>query len=79
MIPHMAWLLIVSSDGLTFKPYPFSFILFFPMMFVFTNLGLAIIIWSGGRLTILGHIAIGDFVAFVNYLNLLAWPMMAIG
>jgi len=48
-------------------------------MVIFTNLGLAIVIWFGGRLTILGHITTGDFVAFISYLNLLMWPMMAIG
>jgi ATP-binding cassette subfamily B protein len=46
---------------------------------IFTNLGLAIVIWFGGRLTILGNITTGDFVAFISYLNLLMWPMMAIG
>jgi len=52
---------------------------FFPMMAVFTNIGLAIVIWLGGRLTILGDITTGDFVAFISYLNLLTWPMMAMG
>jgi ATP-binding cassette subfamily B protein len=53
--------------------------LFLPLMALFTNLGLAIVIWLGGRLAILGHITTGDFVAFISYLNLLTWPMMAIG
>ncbi len=53
--------------------------LFFPMMAIFTNVGLAIVIWLGGRLTILGDITTGDFVAFISYLNLLTWPMMAMG
>ena len=53
--------------------------LFFPLMAIFTNLGLAIVIWFGGRLTILGQITTGDFVAFIGYLNLLTWPMMAMG
>ena len=52
---------------------------FSPLMTVFTTLGLAIVIWLGGRLTILGYITTGDFVAFISYLNLLTWPMMAIG
>ena len=52
---------------------------FSAMMAIFTNLGLAIVIWFGGRLTIVGHITTGDFVAFISYLNLLMWPMMAIG
>jgi len=46
---------------------------------VFTNIGLAILICLGGRLTILGDITTGDFVAFISYLNLLTWPMMAMG
>jgi ATP-binding cassette subfamily B multidrug efflux pump len=53
--------------------------IFFPMMTLFTNLGLAIVIWIGGQLTILGNITTGDFVAFISYLNLLTWPMMALG
>jgi len=53
--------------------------LFFPMMTLFTNLGLAMVIWFGGRLTILGDITTGDFVAFISYLNLLTWPIMALG
>jgi ATP-binding cassette subfamily B protein len=52
---------------------------FFPMMGVFTNVGLAIVLWLGGRLTILERITTGDFVAFTSYLTLLAWPMMAMG
>ena len=53
--------------------------LFFPVMTLFTNLGLAVVIWIGGRLAILGTITTGDFVAFISYLNLLTWPMMALG
>lgn len=52
---------------------------FFPMMAIFTNAGLAVVIWLGGRLTILGDITTGDLVAFISYLNLLTWPMMAMG
>jgi len=52
---------------------------FFPMMVVFTNMGLAIVLWMGGRFAILGQITTGDFVAFISYLNLLTWPMMAMG
>ena len=52
---------------------------FFPLMAVFANLGLVILIWVGGRLTILGHLTTGDFVAFISYLYLLAWPLTAIG
>ena len=53
--------------------------IFFPVMALFTNAGLAIVIWLGGRFTILGYITTGDLVAFISYLNLLTWPMMAMG
>lgn len=53
--------------------------IFFPIMSIFSNAGLAIVIWLGGRSVILGQITPGDFVAFIAYLNLLTWPMMAMG
>lgn len=52
---------------------------FFPMMLLFTNLSLAIVIYLGGRQTIGLVITPGDFVAFISYLGLLTWPMMALG
>ena len=52
---------------------------FFPMMLLFTNLSLAIVLYLGGRQTIVGTITPGDFVAFISYLGLLTWPMMALG
>ena len=51
----------------------------FPMMVLFSNLSLAIILFMGGRETIDGTITPGDFVAFISYLGLLTWPMMAMG
>ncbi len=52
---------------------------FFPMMMLLSNLSMAIILYFGGRQTILAHITPGDFVAFINYLGLITWPMMALG
>ena len=37
------------------------------------------VILLGGRYTIIGTITPGDFVAFISYLNLLTWPVMAMG
>jgi len=51
----------------------------FPMMVFFSNVSLAIILYMGGRETIRGVITPGDFVAFISYLGLLTWPMMAMG
>ncbi len=53
--------------------------LFFPLMMMLTNLSLAVVLFFGGRKTILAEITTGDFVAFISYLNLLSWPMMALG
>jgi ATP-binding cassette subfamily B protein len=52
---------------------------FFPMMLLFSNLSLAILLYLGGRQTILLTITPGDFVAFISYIGLLTWPMMAMG
>jgi ATP-binding cassette subfamily B protein len=52
---------------------------FFPMMLLFTNLSMALVLLVGGRQTILMDITPGDFVAFISYLGLLTWPMMALG
>jgi ATP-binding cassette subfamily B multidrug efflux pump len=52
---------------------------FFPLMLLFTNLSLAIVLYLGGRQTISLTITPGDFVAFISYLGLLTWPMMALG
>jgi len=52
---------------------------FFPMMLLFSNLSLAIVLYLGGRKTIMEDITPGDFVAFISYLGLLTWPMMALG
>jgi ATP-binding cassette subfamily B protein len=53
--------------------------LIFPMMIFLTNVSLAIVIFLGGSQVITMTISPGDFVAFISYLGLLTWPMMAIG
>lgn len=52
---------------------------FLPLMMFTSGLGLAIVIWLGGRQVIAGEISLGDFVAFSSYLALLTFPMMALG
>ena len=52
---------------------------FFPMMIFFTNLSIAIIIFFGGQQAIRATITPGDFAAFIIYLRLITWPMMALG
>ncbi len=38
-----------------------------------------LVLYFGGSFAIEGKITLGDFVAFVTYLYMLVWPMMAIG
>ena len=52
---------------------------FFPMMVFFSNISLVIVLFLGGRQAITLTITPGDFVAFISYLGLLTWPMMAMG
>ncbi|MCD6352695.1 MAG: ABC transporter ATP-binding protein [Proteobacteria bacterium] len=53
--------------------------LFFPLLLGIINLSLAIVIMFGGRQTILLTITPGDFVAFISYLGILTWPLIALG
>lgn len=53
--------------------------LIFPIATLVGNLGMLLVLWFGGKLVIEGTISIGDFVAFITYLYMLIWPMMAIG
>lgn len=51
----------------------------FPLVIFLNNVSIAIILGAGGRKVILADISTGDFVAFISYLNLLTWPVMAVG
>lgn len=52
---------------------------FFPLMILLSNISMAVVLYFGGRQTLFKTITPGDFVAFISYLGLLAWPMMALG
>jgi ATP-binding cassette subfamily B multidrug efflux pump len=51
----------------------------FPLSLLLTNLSLAVVIWLGGIQVYEGRITTGDFVAFISYLAMLGWPVMALG
>jgi len=53
--------------------------LLFPLIVVFSNISICILLYFGGRMTIAGNITTGDFVAFASYIWILTWPMMALG
>lgn len=50
-----------------------------PVMRTASSLGNLVVLWYGGIQVIEGRLSLGDLVAFLGYLNLLAWPTMAMG
>jgi ATP-binding cassette subfamily B protein len=51
----------------------------FPVSGMVANVSMLLVLFFGGRLTIHGAITIGDFAAFISYLFMLTWPIMALG
>lgn len=50
-----------------------------PVMNAIAGMAMAVAIGYGGYITVKGAISVGDFVAFIQFLGMLVWPMMAIG
>lgn len=53
--------------------------IFSPLILLFAGSSSAILLFFGGRLVIQGTLSIGTLAAFVGYLALLTWPMIAAG
>jgi ATP-binding cassette subfamily B multidrug efflux pump len=53
--------------------------LFMPVLFLITGLSIIIVIWVGGTKTINGTMDLGEIAAFIVYLGILIWPMIALG
>jgi ATP-binding cassette, subfamily B, multidrug efflux pump len=53
--------------------------LFHPTLTLLTGVAMVVVLWVGGQEVMAGRITVGDFVAFTFYLNLLSWPMIALG
>ncbi len=53
--------------------------LFFPMVAFLASLSLAILMYAGGKSVILGSLTFGEFLSFSMYINLIIWPVAAIG
>jgi len=50
-----------------------------PIIRVVVGISLILTIVYGGRLTMYGEISLGELVAFIDYLGMLVWPMIAMG
>jgi ATP-binding cassette subfamily B protein len=53
--------------------------LFHPILALFSGLAMALALLVGGRSVMSGDITVGDFVAFILYLGMLSWPLIALG
>jgi ATP-binding cassette subfamily B multidrug efflux pump len=53
--------------------------MFHPLLGLISGLAMAGVLLIGGRSVMSGAISIGDFVAFLLYLAMLTWPMIALG
>jgi len=51
----------------------------FPFIRVVSSLGTLAVIYYGGRRVVEGHLSLGSLAAFIGYLHILAWPIMALG
>lgn len=51
----------------------------FPFIRVVSSLGTLAVIYYGGRRVVEGHLTLGSLAAFIGYLHILAWPIMALG
>jgi ATP-binding cassette, subfamily B, multidrug efflux pump len=52
---------------------------FHPLLGLLTGVAMVVVLWVGGGEVMAGRITVGDFVAFAFYLNLLTWPLIALG
>ena len=53
--------------------------LFHPVLGLLTGAAMALVVWVGGGQVMAGALSVGDLVAFIFWLNQLAWPMIALG
>jgi ATP-binding cassette subfamily B protein len=51
----------------------------FPFIRVVSSLGVLAVIYVGGHDVVAGRLTLGSLVAFIGYLHILAWPIMALG
>jgi ATP-binding cassette subfamily B multidrug efflux pump len=52
---------------------------FFPMISFLASIALTLLFYYGGRYVVTERISLGQFISFTFYINLLVWPMMAVG
>ncbi len=52
---------------------------FSPLILLFAGSSSAVLLFVGGRLVLNGEVSVGSLAAFIGYLSILTWPMIAAG
>jgi ATP-binding cassette, subfamily B, multidrug efflux pump len=52
---------------------------FHPLFALLAGISIIIVVWFGGRMVIAGQLSLGTLAAFITYLGMLIWPMIAFG
>ncbi|MDX2245231.1 MAG: ABC transporter ATP-binding protein [Bacteroidia bacterium] len=53
--------------------------IFFPLVALLIGFSMLIAIWVGGEKVIAGSLSLGNIAEFIIYVNLLTWPIIAVG
>ncbi|MCB9232225.1 MAG: ABC transporter ATP-binding protein [Bacteroidia bacterium] len=53
--------------------------LFFPLIMLLVGLSTVLTVWIGGQKVIAGTVSLGNVAEFIIYINMLTWPIIAIG
>ncbi len=53
--------------------------LIFPLAMMISGISITIALYVGGRMAMIGQITLGELVAFIQYIMMLVWPMIALG
>ena len=53
--------------------------LIMPILYIITGISIIVVIWLGGTKVINGEMNLGEIAAFVMYLGILIWPVIAFG
>ncbi|MEO8087343.1 MAG: ABC transporter ATP-binding protein [Bacteroidota bacterium] len=53
--------------------------MFFPLMLLLVGLSTLLVVYIGGKEVIAGNITTGNIVEFIIYVNMLTWPVAALG
>lgn len=53
--------------------------LFYPLVVFLVGMSVVITVWVGGEKVIAGNLTLGNIAEFIMYINLLAWPIIAVG